>query len=612
MTHTKKYMQLLVACALFASSMLESRSCNEDECCPIRSTATVCAPVVVDYVIIGLGTAGAGLARYLSGPDNGPFTDSVLVLEAGGQYNTDPAILASSLLAAAPLAFNPQYSNTFSTLVSGVNVGFAGFLYSDGRLWGGSSAHNGLDAVRSSFDIYDNWAAISGNSRWLYANLLPVMKGMEHFTVAAGSPAPDLSQRGVAGALFISQEPYTPTISADPLSIQFAITAGAPLTSDYNVQAASVATSSLQDFVTPPAGAGFPTSIRSFSATAFLPQSVLDWNTGLGLGGRRLQVVSHATASHILFDQSGSTPTAVGVEYILDGNRENVRQVFARKKIILCAGAIQNVGILQRSGVGPSALLTGLSIPVIVDNANVGANMQNHVGTSALMQVPFPGPFGIAQAFIDCSTAAGIGANFSAGVRRNQLLYVIGSGLFGSPSATQALGIDFATTTSLYTSFATFNIKPQSRGTAMIVDADPLTDVKVDFNFYSDGTIATPGSDAQNIVAALRIIQQTALAIPGATMIFPTPAQYAAGDAALFAAAVNLPFVTYHAAGSCSMGTSIANGVVDGDLHVFGVNNLMCADCSIEPEITTGNTAYAAYVIGLEAAIILGATVPTA
>lgn len=600
-------MQLLVACALFATSILESRVCEQDSCCPIRSTATVCAPVTVDYIIVGLGTAGAPLARYLS--DN--FNYSVLVLEAGEQYNTDPAILASSLFAAAPLAFDPKYSNTYSTLVSGVNVGFAGFLYSEGRLWGGGSGHNGLLAVRGSADVYDEWATISGNPRWLYTNLLPVMKGMEHFTVAAGSPAPDLAQRGVAGALFISQEPYIPTISADPLTMTFATTAAAPLTSDYNVQAASVATSSLQDYVTPPAGVADPTSIRSFSATAFLPQSVLNWDTGLGLDGRRLQVVSHATVSHILFDQSGSIPTAVGVEYILDGNRETVRQVFARKKIILCAGAIQNVGILQRSGVGPSAVLNELNIPVIVDNANVGANMQNHVGTSALMQVQTPGPFGIANAYIDCSTAAGIGANFSAGVRRNQLLFVASPGLFGSPSAAQALGVDFSNPLA-YVSFATFNIKPQSRGSAVIVDTDPLTDVKVDFNFYSDGTIATPGSDAQNIVAALRIIQQTATAF-GATMIFPTPAQYAAGDAALFAAAVNLPFITYHAAGSCSMGTSIANGVVDGDLHVFGVNNLMCADCSVEPEVETGNTAYGAYVIGLEAARILGSTtVPTA
>lgn len=614
MTYTNSFLRLLVLCAVLAPTVTESRSCKKNSCCPTPSTATACAPSTFDYVIVGLGTAGAALARYLSDD----FSNSVLVIEAGEQYNDDTAVLQSTTFSAIPVGLNVKYSKTYAVQSANIFAGFGGLLYTEGRMWGGGSGHNYLLAVRGAFETYNEWAVASGNPRWTYANLLPIMKGMELYTPF--NSVADLTQRGIAGALHISQENYT-TISADPLSIQFATTAAAPMSPDYNIQSTSVATSSQQDYVTPPSGAGYPASIRAFSATAFLPtpDSIVPGvftpvpvlsNEGLGLNGRRLQVLSGATASHILFDTSGSTPTATGIEYIVDGNRENVRQVYANKKIILCAGSIQNVGILQRSGVGPTAVLTPLNIPVIVNNANVGANLQDHVGTTAIMSVPSASPFQIGQSYIDLSTSAGgLGANFSAGVRRNQVLWFPGAGVFESPSALLALGI--VPNVATQTSFLTTILKPNSRGTAKIVDRDPLTEVLVDFNFYSDGNETVAGSDAQNIVAALRIIQQTATAF-GGTMIFPTPAMYAAGNATLFAAAKSIPVINYHAASTCRMGTSIANGVVDGNLNVFGVNNLMCADCSVEPTIQTGNTAYAAYVIGLEAARILGATVPTA
>jgi choline dehydrogenase len=591
----KKIYQLTIAYMAFASLIIKP-------CCTPINSASVDVAVSADYVIIGLGTAGATLARYLS--DN--FNNSVVVLEAGSNYSDVEEIASANPINFGPIADNPKYSKTFSVISPNVNFGSNGYVYTDGRMWGGGSGHNNLQAVRSSFDIYDLWAAASGNNRWLYANLLPIMKGMEHYTVATGSLPPDTTQRGIAGSLFISQEPYDPTISSNPLAIAFATAAGAPLSQDYNIQSATVATSANQQFATPPAG-DVAVSMRSFSISAFLPETVVNWDTGIGLNGRRLHIVSQATASHILF----SGTTAVGVEYILEGNRENVRQIYARKKIILCAGSIPNVGILQRSGIGPSALLTSLGIPVVVDSPRVGENLQNHCGTTTIMQVDVdaPGPDGLTQAFIDCSTAVGIGANFSAGVRRNQLEFSAGTNFFGSNSVLRALGLA-NDDPSTFASFLTFNVRPQSRGTAAIVDTDPLTDVSVNFNFYSDGDVTDAGSDAQNVVAALRIIEQTATAA-GATMVYPTPAQYIAGDEELFEAAKNLPVLAYHAAGTCAMGTSIANGVVDGNLNVFGVTNLMCADCSVESQITTGNTAYGAFVIGLEAARILGATVPT-
>jgi choline dehydrogenase len=48
--------------------------------------------------------------------------------------------------------------------------------------------------------------------------------------------------------------------------------------------------------------------------------------------------------------------------------------------------------------------------------------------------------------------------------------------------------------------------------------------------------------------------------------------------------------------------------VVDGNLKVYGVDNLRIADGSIMPRVTTGNTMAPCVVIGERAAEILKAT----
>jgi len=45
------------------------------------------------------------------------------------------------------------------------------------------------------------------------------------------------------------------------------------------------------------------------------------------------------------------------------------------------------------------------------------------------------------------------------------------------------------------------------------------------------------------------------------------------------------------------MGTSIADGVVDADLKVFGVKHLRCADLSVLPFAPNGNPNFSTWMI---------------
>src|SRR4030095_5280720 len=78
-----------------------------------------------------------------------------------------------------------------------------------------------------------------------------------------------------------------------------------------------------------------------------------------------VRVETNALASKILFEGK----RAVGIEYLQNGETKRAR---AGREVILSAGSINSPQLLQLSGVGPSALLKGLGIPVVHGHENVG------------------------------------------------------------------------------------------------------------------------------------------------------------------------------------------------------------------------------------------------
>ncbi|KAF9407476.1 hypothetical protein HW555_012505, partial [Spodoptera exigua] len=95
------------------------------------------------------------------------------------------------------------------------------------------------------------------------------------------------------------------------------------------------------------------------------------WSTSDNLESKN--VITNVLVEKIIFNGN----TAHGVQVNSLGKKSTI---YARKGVILSAGAINTPKILQLSGIGPENLLKSLGIPVI-KNLPVGRNLQDHIGT---------------------------------------------------------------------------------------------------------------------------------------------------------------------------------------------------------------------------------------
>jgi choline dehydrogenase len=363
-----------------------------------------------DYLILGYGTSGATLAKFLTDD----LVTSVTVLEIGDNNTADAAITQGAPFGDLSIATDPKYSNAFYTVPGDPNpfhptffpTGFIPFMLSTGKGWGGGSSHNFQQAVRGTPDRIDTWS-LAGGPGYLYTALLPVMKVAETYTPnSAGSV--DAAQRGTSGPLSISQWANDTTVPGVAFynALTTAINAPAYVAgADYNDGGVhTVGAFATQWYSTP----GFPpNNARSSSATAFANATIVTPG-GAGVGGRKLTVVNRVKVLKLLFDTSGSEPICRGALCAKVDQPSVQFQVFATKEIISCLGTIGDSALLELSGIGDAAnVLTPLKIDVLVDNPNVGANFHAHPTLTA--SIPLGGAinqFEVFSAYSDLSGAA--------------------------------------------------------------------------------------------------------------------------------------------------------------------------------------------------------------
>lgn len=512
-------------------------------------SATALAPAVqasrvdvYDYIVIGAGSAGCVIVNRLTADPS----VRVLLLEAGGPANNDPAITAPGKWVSL---IGSQWDWGYST-VPEAGLQDRRITFPRGKVLGGSSAINAMTFVRGHRFCYDNWQTL-GNAGWGYDALLPFFKRSER------NESGESEFRGGSGPLAVSYctDPHDGHRAFLAAAWQNGFKADARF--DFNQPAPNNIAGYYQKNILD--------GRRHSAADAFLTPA---------LSRSNLAVRSQTHASRLMVEGR----KVVGVEFLRDGARETAR---ATREVILCGGVIDSPKLLMRSGIGPADHLKSHGITVIADVPGVGQNFQDHLKLSVRWngKTTLPGSTVTAGMFSRSAQDA-VG-------KPPDLQFYVGRGL-DTPDRLVTITVSL--------------VQPKSRGEIRLRSADPMEPPSIRANYLQEQ------ADVDALVRGVKLARYFGEAESyeplRADELLPGPGAKSDAELALFAR--HEADTIYHGAGTCKMGPDGDRlAVVDAELRVRGMEGLRVADASIMPEVVNATTHAACVMIGEKLSAIL-------
>ncbi|KAI9848470.1 MAG: hypothetical protein M1838_000514 [Thelocarpon superellum] len=590
-----------------------------------------------DYIIAGGGTAGLVLAARLT---EDPQV-SVAVFEAGEDRSGDAVVLVPGL--ALGQVQNPDYDWNFITPPQ-PELNGREMAHPRGKQLGGSSAINYMYWTHPSKADLDDWETL-GNPGWNFANLFPYYLKSEDYIPPskATSDAEDIffinpADHGTSGPILNSfyklfpdyANVWLPTfktlgqlVTGDPKS---GINLGGYINLN-NIDPVNVT--------------------RSYAATRYYHPNA---------NRRNLHLLTGAYVNNVILKHGRNGDyTATGINVTVNNHTYIAR---AKKEVIVSAGSIKSPQILELSGIGDETILRKYGIKTLINNPNVGENLQDHLyiptGFVANDDQPSASATNITLAtelyYANRTGALATGLDAAALLSYDQLVAPDQrgkgpNGINGTlclpnacrPGLQQQLELvrkkvlnpNVATAQHLGAGSLT---RPQfSNDTLQLLDAPnpgSFFDVTACLEHpFSRGSVHITTSDS----TAAPLIDPKYLTHPLDVEILATAALHAQkvaqtaplssflkGNGTVFAEGFyllttdnaqefvrNAGITQYHPAGTCAMLPRAAGGVVDASLTVYGTSNLRVVDASIFPLQVESNLQTTVYAVAERAADII-------
>jgi choline dehydrogenase len=356
---------------------------------------------------------------------------------------------------------------------------------------------------------------------------------------------------------------------------------------------------------------------RCSAAKAFLRPARLRKNLHVAL-------FSHVTK--IIIDET--TKRALGVELIRNGRKQ---AVYAKREVILSAGAIGSPHLLMLSGIGPREDLERVGVKVVHDSPGVGRNLQDHIAVGGLV-FPIDHPISfIMNRLVNINSAVRYAVTEDGPLTSNVGLETVG--FISTKYANQSddwPDMEFMLTSASTTSddqartahgltdefynymysdirnkdiFGVFPmmLRPKSRGFIKLQSKNPLRYPLLYHNYLThpdDIAVLREG-----VKASIAFVETKAMKRFGARFHdrkLPNCKHLESYTDEYWDCAVKQYTLSiYHYSCTNKMGTADDPfAVVDNQLRVYGIKGLRVIDASIMPTITSGNINAPVIMIG--------------
>ena len=543
-----------------------------------------------DYIVVGAGTAGCLLANRLSADSS----KRVLLIEAGRKDDYHWIHIPVGYLYCIG---NPRTDWLYQTEA---DPGLNGrkLRYPRGKTLGGCSSINGMIYMRGQSRDYDQWARLTGDEQWRWDRCLADFRAHEdHYKLDGGNDSlsnPAFAQLhgnkavGSTGEWRIEKQ----RLRWDVLDAfaQAAVQAGIPATDDFN--------------------RGDNEGVGYFEVNQ---KSGWRWNASKAflrpvMQRPNLTVWTEAQVERLRLERDPSgTLRCTGAHIVRQGRRVSVT---AARELVLSAGSIGSVQILQLSGIGPAAVLQAAGVPVQHGLPGVGENLQDHLQIRSVYKVKGAKTLntlanslwgkaliGLEYALTRSGPMSMSPSQLGAFTKSDSSLPHANLEYHVQPLSLDAFGEPLHPFPAFTASVC--NLNPSSRGHVRIKSPRFEEAPAIAPNYLATDDDRKVAADSLRVTR--RIVEQPAMA-KYRPEEFKPGVQYQR-DEELARLAGDIASTIFHPVGTAKMGPdSDPMAVVDSHLRVRGVAGLRVVDAGVMPTITSGNTNSPTLMIAEKAA----------